>query len=662
MNIKAIYEAVQQGVVGRKKEIRLILAALTANRDLLLEGPPGTSKSTILRTITAVEEKPFYLVEGNADLTPAKIIGHHSPSRVLQEDYSADTFMAGPLPRAMQEGGFLYIEEFNRVPEDTLNTLITAMAEREVTIPRVGTIKAVPGFRVIGAMNPFDNIGTGRLSGALADRLCRLRMSYQTEAEELDIVSQRTGSEDMWLVRLAVRAVRRTREHADLRMGSSVRGAIDFVLIAEQIADLMGLDLSLATRKQAPLEALVDAAKTALAIKIVVRESSRRDDEEIVEEIVMAALAELAESDPDPNNGGNPSDQKQQKSGASPRSGGKTGQRRPRDRFSMQQSAFGTPNPDAITAKGELYYGDEAQKTAAGRPRGDRGSRTFARDYPQLAKQVFKKKKVNPADLEEALQGEKDDPLDILGQMASFFDRTDLRALARKLAIELMVRDARRNIGRRAGRGKLTSVIYNGDASELDLERTVESLIGNPRPADKDIFVWERRRRKRSYALMLDISGSMKGKKIFYAALALSAVAVRAQKDPFAVVAFWRDAAMLKQLREPADLETLLDKLLSLSGRGLTNLELGLRAGLDQLDSATTQERIGILFSDGLQTAGQSAAPIAAAYPTLHVVGTGESDESIACCQQLATLGHGRCAIVSQAGGIAQAINHCLAE
>ena len=47
-------------------------------------------------------------VEGNADLTPAKLVGHHNPARVLREDYRADNFVDGPLLEAMREGGFLY--------------------------------------------------------------------------------------------------------------------------------------------------------------------------------------------------------------------------------------------------------------------------------------------------------------------------------------------------------------------------------------------------------------------------------------------------------------------------------------------------------------------------------------------------------------------------
>ena len=109
---------------------------------MLLEGPPGTSKSTLLRSITAGWGIPLVFVEGNADLTPTRLVGHHDPARVLRENYSPENFVPGPLVEAMRSGGFLYVEEFNRAPEDTLYTLLTAMAERRIAVPRVGTVEA----------------------------------------------------------------------------------------------------------------------------------------------------------------------------------------------------------------------------------------------------------------------------------------------------------------------------------------------------------------------------------------------------------------------------------------------------------------------------------------------------------------------------------------
>jgi MoxR-like ATPase len=242
--LKRVRDRVQASVVGRERELGLVLAAVAAGRDILLEGPPGTSKSTLLRAITAEWGIPLVFVEGNADLTPAKLVGHHNPARVLREDYSPENFVDGPLVEAMRGGGFLYIEEFNRAPEDTLNTLLTAMAERRIAVPRVGEVVARDTFRVIASMNPYDNIGTTRLSTSVHDRLCRLAITYQDAAAERGIVALRAPLPDLKpalyerLVADAVAVTRATRAHEDIRQGSSVRGAIDLTLVAGQLFNL----------------------------------------------------------------------------------------------------------------------------------------------------------------------------------------------------------------------------------------------------------------------------------------------------------------------------------------------------------------------------------------------------------------------------------------
>ena len=287
-------------VVGRERELELILAAVAAGRDLLLEGPPGTSKSTLLRAITAEWGVPLVFVEGNADLTPAKLIGHHNPARVLREDYSADNFVDGPLLEAMREGGFLYIEEFNRAPEDTLNTLLTAMAEREVAVPRVGRVTAGPTFRVIATMNPYDNVGTTRLSTSVHDRLCRLAVTYQDSESERGIVALRAPLPEgdvpselaTALIADAVAVTRATREHPDVRQGSSVRGAIDLTLIAGELLALRGirdpaLGASLAEdpARWAYANTVFDAMVVALSGRIHLDETAEATPEDVLREI-----------------------------------------------------------------------------------------------------------------------------------------------------------------------------------------------------------------------------------------------------------------------------------------------------------------------------------------------------------------------------------------
>jgi MoxR-like ATPase len=275
LNATARREQIAKSLVGRRRELDLVLAAVTAGRDVLLEGPPGTSKSTILRGITGSWGVPFVLVEGNADLTPAKLVGHHNPARVLKEDYSADNFVPGPLIEAMQAGGFLYIEELNRAPEDTLNTLLAAMSERQVSLPRVGFITAKETFRVMASMNPFDNVGTARISASVYDRWCRLAVDYQSAEEEADIVAVRTGSADTRLIGDAVALTRATRSHPQLRRGSSVRGAIDLVAVAESLAGLGEGHEDYRTR-------VLDASHLALSARIAVDETSELTPEQII--------------------------------------------------------------------------------------------------------------------------------------------------------------------------------------------------------------------------------------------------------------------------------------------------------------------------------------------------------------------------------------------
>jgi len=282
-------------VVGRQRELTLLRAAVQTGRDIVLEGPPGTSKTTMLRNITESWGVPLFFVEGNADLTATKLIGHHNPARVMREDYTLDNFVPGPLVRAMQAGGFLYVEEINRAPEDALNILLTVMGERRITVPRVATFVADPTFRVVASMNPIDDVGTTRLSMGMHDRFCRLVLSYQDEAAERSIVSLRIAADlaghDPILVNRAVEdavaVTRATRAHPDVRQGSSVRGAIDAVLLALNLTAQAASspDATLAPQEQAAArydDLMLDALLVALSGRIRVDEAAETTPESIV--------------------------------------------------------------------------------------------------------------------------------------------------------------------------------------------------------------------------------------------------------------------------------------------------------------------------------------------------------------------------------------------
>jgi MoxR-like ATPase len=276
-----LVQRVLERVVGRHREIELLVAALAADRHVLIEGPPGTGKSTLLRAVAHELGLGFEFVEGNAELTPARLVGHFDPARVLAEGYSPEVFVDGPLVTAMRDGALLYVEEINRVPEETLNVLITVMSERELHVPRLGRIAAAAGFRLVAAMNPFDAIGTARISGAVYDRVCRLAVDYQDAADEQSIVRREVvdgaSLDDQWTAGV-VEVVRRTRSHADVRIGSSVRGAIDTAAVSRSLAAMRGVSPT-------DLGVGLDAALVALSGRLRLREGCTRRAEDIVAEI-----------------------------------------------------------------------------------------------------------------------------------------------------------------------------------------------------------------------------------------------------------------------------------------------------------------------------------------------------------------------------------------
>jgi MoxR-like ATPase len=264
--------------IGREREIELLLAALDSGAHVVLEGPPGTGKSTLLRAVAAAQDVPFLFVEGNAELTPARLIGHFDPARVLADGYTEEIFVDGPLVAALRSGGLLYVEELNRVPEETLNVLITVMSEDELHVPRLGRIAASSGFRLVAAMNPFDAVGTARISAAVYDRTCRIAMGYQPAADEVAIVRKHGALvPDDWRARV-VELTRRTRGHDDVRVGSSVRGSIDMAGVAASLARLRGRDVT-------DWQVGLDAALVALSGRVRLAESSSRASEDVVREL-----------------------------------------------------------------------------------------------------------------------------------------------------------------------------------------------------------------------------------------------------------------------------------------------------------------------------------------------------------------------------------------
>lgn len=216
------------------------------------------------------------------------------------------------------------------------------------------------------------------------------------------------------------------------------------------------------------------------------------------------------------------------------------------------------------------------------------------------------------------------------------------RALARKIAAKLAVRRPRRDLRARRGVGELTSLRYRDGSDELDMDRTIDVLAADPFPEDNDIIVRERLHTARSIVLVVDISGSMKGERVRTAAATVGALAGELSQDDLAVVAFWSDAAVLSRFGDPMTPLGILDTVLSIPARGLTNVQFALETAAGMLAAVSSPDKRVLLLSDCVHNAGPDPRYVAASIPRLDVLldTSGENDADLG--RDLARLGHGR--------------------
>jgi Mg-chelatase subunit ChlD len=227
---------------------------------------------------------------------------------------------------------------------------------------------------------------------------------------------------------------------------------------------------------------------------------------------------------------------------------------------------------------------------------------------------------------------------------------------ARQIAARLAVPRPRRDITARRGTGELASVRYRGGSDDIDLDRTVAQLIEHPLPEEDDIIVRERIRTRRSVLLLVDVSGSMRGERVRTAAATVGALAAELSRDDLAVVAFWSDAAMLSRLGQHVPPQVLLDTMLRIPAKGLTNIGWPLRVAARELARVPARDARAVLLSDCVHNAGPDPRPFAARLPRLDVLldTTGEQDAELA--RELARLGHGRLRRISAYTDVAPAL------
>ena len=257
--IQKIRDAVGSVIRGKADVIDLVLVGLMSAGHVLVEDVPGVGKTTLAKALARALAMDFARVQFTPDLLPADILG----ANVLDPRDGSFRFHEGPIFTQV-----LLADEINRASPRTQSALLEAMSEAQVTLD--GTTRPLPSpFFVLATQNPTDYQGTYPLPEAQLDRFrARISVGYPVEDEELEVVYARRESDPLDRVeavadgamvaqlqrvvrstrverevgRYLLQVVRATRDHKDLELGVSPRGALALFRAAQARAVLQGRD------------------------------------------------------------------------------------------------------------------------------------------------------------------------------------------------------------------------------------------------------------------------------------------------------------------------------------------------------------------------------------------------------------------------------------
>ena len=255
-----LIENVNKVIVGKDRQIELLMVSLLVGGHVLLEDVPGTGKTKTAKALARSLDLDFKRVQFTIDLLPSDLTGIN----FFDRQANSFVFRKGPVFT-----NILLADEINRATARTQSSLLECMEEKQVTVDG-DTKKLEPPFLVIATQNPVESQGTFPLPEAQLDRfLMMIKMDYPTHDESIEILkrfatedpldkltpvttreelfSMQEQAKNIYVTDLlydyAARIVEATRESSDIAVGASPRALLAFVSAAKALAFVRGREL-----------------------------------------------------------------------------------------------------------------------------------------------------------------------------------------------------------------------------------------------------------------------------------------------------------------------------------------------------------------------------------------------------------------------------------
>lgn len=283
-----IIDNVSQVIIGKRNEIRLAVLGLLCQGHLLIEDVPGVGKTMMARALARSIGASFSRIQFTPDMLPSDVTG----VSVFNQQTREFEFRPGPIMSQI-----VLTDEINRATPKTQSALLEAMEERQVTVD--GNTYAMKNpFLVIATQNPIEYEGTFPLPEAQLDRfMLRIRLGYPTPQEELamldsqqyehpliglhqvvtvdELVNAQIAVRDVYLNQdiknYIINLVTTSRQHPDVYLGASPRGALALYRVAQARASVVGRDYVIPDDVKA-------LAEPTLAHRIIVGPNARIKD------------------------------------------------------------------------------------------------------------------------------------------------------------------------------------------------------------------------------------------------------------------------------------------------------------------------------------------------------------------------------------------------